>query len=143
MPKGIPAAGFRRTKAYTAKTIQELDADLQAKAPRIIEELERLTKPLPCPHCGNKIEVIDKEVGMYLLNRAMGMPKQRQEVDITQQIELSADQVEVLVQRLRETNPQFSLIYDSMKALPGPTEYNKDSTLSDNVIEGEYEADHD
>ena len=99
MPRGVPVAGFRRTKNYTAQSIQEIEADLQAKAPRIIDELERLTKPIPCPHCGNKISVIDKDVGMYLLNRAMGMPKQRQELDITQSFQLSADQIDVLIER--------------------------------------------
>jgi len=69
------------------------------RVPTILEELEKLTKPITCPHCGNQLKVIDKDVGIYLVNRVMGMPKQRTEVDITQQIVLSGDQIDVLIER--------------------------------------------
>ena len=83
MPKGIPRAGFRRTKRYKTKTLQELEKDIANKAPYIVEELEKLTRPFPCPSCGNEILRIDKDVAMYLVDRALGKPKQRQQVDIT------------------------------------------------------------
>ena len=104
MPKGIPRAGFRRTKLYKTKSLQELERDIANKAPYIVEELEKLTKPFPCPHCGNEIRIIDKDVGMYLVDRALGKPKQKQEIDVTQTIQLSADQIDEL---LTKHEPQF------------------------------------
>ena len=99
MPKGIPKAGFRRTGKYKSKTLQELEQELTLKAPDIVAELEKLTKPIECPNCGHTIKVIDKDVGMYLLDRVMGKPKQKHEVDITENIQLNADQIDTLVVR--------------------------------------------
>ena len=99
MPKGIPKAGFRRTGKYKSKTLQELEQELALKAPDIVAELEKLTKPIECPNCGNSIKVIDKDVGMYLIDRVLGKPKQRTEVDITETIQLTADQVDMLIER--------------------------------------------
>lgn len=99
MPSGIPKAGYRRTKHYEAKTIDAIEKDIAAKVPKYIEELEKLTKPIVCPNCGETIRVIDKDVAIYLINRAMGMPKQVQQIDITERIELSANQVMRLMER--------------------------------------------
>ena len=99
MPKGIPKAGFRRTGRRKSKTLQELEQELALKAPDIVAELEKLTKPIECPNCGHTIKVIDKDVGMYLLDRVMGKPKQKHEVDITENIQLNADQIDTLVVR--------------------------------------------
>jgi hypothetical protein len=73
-----------------------------------VEELEKLTKPWSCPHCGNEIRIIDKDVGMYLVDRSLGKPKQKQEVDITQNIQLSADQIDGV---LRNHLPQIVELY--------------------------------
>jgi len=99
MPKGIPAAGFRRTRKYKVKSLQELELDTANKAPYIVEELEKLTKPFPCPHCGNEIRMIDKDVGMYLVDRALGKPKQKQEIDVTGTIarQLTADEIDEII----------------------------------------------
>jgi len=118
MPKGIPRAGFRRTKVYKTKSLQELERDIANKAPYIVEELEKLTKPFPCPHCGNEIRIIDKDVGMYLVDRALGKPKQKQEIDVTQTIQLSADQIDDLLTRhepqfiawLKDRHPELKLL---------------------------------
>ena len=97
MPKGVPRAGFRRTRRHKSKTLQELEQELALKAPDIVAELEKLTKPIECPGCGNTIKVIDKDVGMYLLDRVMGKPKQKHEVDIAENIQLNADQIDMIV----------------------------------------------
>ena len=101
MPKGIPRAGYRRTNKLATVPLEEVERRLALRVPFIIEELERLTKPIPCPSCGNAIRVIDKDVGMYLVDRVMGRPKQRTEVDITERIILTADQVDMLIERYR------------------------------------------
>jgi len=124
MPKGIPAAGFRRTKKYKVKSLQELEQDIANKAPYIVEELEKLTKPFSCPHCGNEIRMIDKDVGMYLVDRALGKPKQKHEVDIAENIQLTADQIDVMIQR----NPVLARAYEIAQR----------QLLTEGVIEGEY-----
>jgi hypothetical protein len=108
MPKGIPRAGFRRTGRYKSKTLQELEQELALKVPDIVAELEKLTRAFECPHCGNQIRIIDKDVGMYLVDRVMGKPKQKQEVDITENIQLNADQLHEV---LRNHLPQIVDMY--------------------------------
>ena len=100
MPKGIPQAGFRRTRKYKAKTLQELDQEIAINAPSYAEELEKYIKPFICPHCGNEIQVVDKEVAMYMLDRALGKPRQRLEMDITETIQFNADQIDTILNRL-------------------------------------------
>jgi len=121
MPKGIPKAGFRRTGRYKSKTLQELEQELALKVPDIVAELEKLTKPFECPHCGNQIRIIDKDVGMYLVDRVMGKPKQKHEVDIAENIQLTADQID---QVLRNHLPQIVEMYGSeiRALLPSATE---------------------
>ena len=122
MPTGKPKSGFRRCKKYWEQardnlSIMEVEKELQGKLPRLLEELEKLTKPIPCPNCGHTIQHMDKDVGMYLVDRVMGKPTQKHEVDITEQIILSGDQIDIVVERYRIAE----------KALLGE------------VIEGEYE----
>ena len=100
MPTGIPKAGYRKTKWREAKSREEIERELAFRTPEIIAELEKLTKPFPCPHCGNIIKIIDKDVGMYLVDRVLGKPKQRTEVDITETIQFNADQIDTILNRL-------------------------------------------
>lgn len=91
--------------------------------PDIVEELKKLTKPIECPSCGHQIRVIDKDVGMYLVDRVMGKPKQKHEVDITENIQLTADQVDLLIERYRiasrallpEATPSFRSSQSSLR----------------------------
>jgi len=113
MPTGKPNAGFRRSKKYweqasKAQSAQEIELDLQTKAPGLIAELEKLTKPFECPHCGNQIKLIDKDVAFFLIDHAIGKSKSRSEVDITHNIQLNADQID---QVIRNHLPQIVEIY--------------------------------
>jgi len=47
------------------------------------------------------INVIDKDVGMYLVDHAIGKAKSRTEVDITQTLQLTADQIDLLIERYK------------------------------------------
>ena len=120
MPTGTPKAGYRRSKGYykkvaEAQSAQEIELNLQKDAPRYIKELERLTKPIPCPQCGNEIKVIDKDVLMYLVDHAIGKSKSRAEVDITQTIQLNADQLDAF---MRNHLPQWvEMYYNEIVAL--------------------------
>lgn len=99
MPKGIPTAGFRRTEKYKGRSIQDIEKELAFRVPDIVSGLEKLTKPMTCPECGHTIKIIDKDVGMYLIDRVLGKPTQRHEVDVTETIQLSGDQIDLLVRR--------------------------------------------
>ena len=94
MPTGIPKKGFRRTKKLDTPSLQDVERRLALRVPDIIQELEKLTKPISCPHCGGEVKVIDKDVGMYLIDRVMGKPTQKHELDITETIQLNADQID-------------------------------------------------
>ena len=135
MPKGIPKAGFRRTGRRKSKTLQELEQELALKVPDIVAELEKLTKPFGCRHCGNEIRIIDKEVGMYLVDRVLGKPKQKHEVDITETIQLTADQVDTLLDRIIATRA-LDLVKRAIALLP------RDEVVAllpqGEVVEGEY-----
>jgi hypothetical protein len=115
MPKGKPKAGFRKTEKFKSRTLRELEQDIASKAPGFIEELEKYIKPFPCPHCGNEIQVIDKEVAMYMVDRALGKPKQRTELGITETIQLNADQIDELIEK--HLDPFMALIAGRYLAL--------------------------
>ena len=108
MPRGKPTAGFRKTKKYKSRTIQEIELDLQDKAPELIAELEKLTKPFECPYCGNEIKLVDKDVAFFLIDHAIGRSKQKHEVSVTASIQLNADQIDDVV---RNHLPQIVGLY--------------------------------
>jgi len=108
MPRGVPKAGYRKTNRYKVKGVQGLEKDIQDKAPRLVEELEKLTKPIICPQCDNEIRVIDKEVAMYLVDHAIGKSKSKTEVDITSHVQLNSDQIDNV---MRNHLPQVVEIY--------------------------------
>ncbi len=101
MPTGTPKAGYRKTKWREAKSREEIEREIAFRVPDILIELEKLTKPFACPHCGNTIKVIDKDVGMYLIDRVLGKPKQKLEMDVTETIQLTGDQCDALVERFK------------------------------------------
>jgi len=99
MPKGKPSRGFRRTVRYKTRTLQDIEQEIQSKTPELVEKLENLTKPIVCPECGHVIEMIDKDVAMFLIDHGIGKPRQKLEVDITERIVLSSVQIEKIIQR--------------------------------------------
>ncbi len=144
MPRGVPLKGFRRTGKYKARSLQELEQDIASKAVVFVAELEKYIKPFPCPHCGNTIKVVDKEVAMYMVDRALGKPKQKHEVDVAETIQLTADQIDRILEShiwsfmtliaerhlgafvakyqlaIRGLLPQGEVLEGEVKELPGP-----------------------
>lgn len=114
MPKGIPKKGYRETKKYVVerkvRSVQEIEVALQERAPALIEQLEKLTRPIVCANCGQVVQVIDKDVAMYLVDHAIGKSKQRQEIDITHKYELTGDQCDALYERARLAHEQVELL---------------------------------
>lgn len=49
------------------------------------------------PSLWQQIRIIDKDIGMYLVDGALGKPKQKQEIDITQTIQFDATQIEQVI----------------------------------------------
>ena len=110
MPTGVPKLGYRKTIQYAGKTTADIEKELSFRVPDILRKLEELTKPIVCPGCGTSIPVIDKEVGMYLVDRVLGKSKQKVEMDVTQTIQLNADQIDNV---LRNHLPQIVEIYQA------------------------------
>ena len=136
MPKGIPAKGFRHTQKLDVLSIEDIERELARKVPDIISQLEKLTRQFACPHCHKPVQVIDKDVGIYLVNRALGMPKQRTELDITQTYQFNADQLDALLERHLPAIAE--LIAERYHVeIPLLASQNERSTKSD-IIEGEY-----
>ena len=99
MPKGKPSRGFRRTVRYKTRTLQDIEQEIQSKTPELVEKLENLTKPIVCPECGHIIEMIDKDVAMFLIDHGIGKARQKLEVDVTDRIVLTSVQIERIMQR--------------------------------------------
>lgn len=93
------------------------DAIEAINIPKIVKNLEKWSQghEVKCTHC-------DKPTGVYvpdtvalqsaieLLNRRLGKPVQRQEIDITQNIVLNADQIDNV---LRNHLPQIVELYQA------------------------------
>ena len=100
-PIGIPKAGYRRTKHLKARSIKTALEHLEGDIPGIIEELKKLAygKPVKC-ECGREVvKQIDREAAIYLIDRVLGKPAQRTELDITERIVLSSVQIDKIIQR--------------------------------------------
>ena len=108
MPTGIPQKGYRRTKKLEGKTLAEIERELAFRVPDFVKRLEELTKVQYCPSCGVPVRGVDRDALIYLIDRAMGKPKQTQQLDITQTIQLNADQID---QVIRKHLPQIVEIY--------------------------------
>ena len=95
---GGPGSGPRKLPStILKKAISNLEGDI----PGIIEELKKLAygKPVKC-ECGREVvKQIDREAAIYLIDRVLGKPAQRTEVDITERIVLSSVQIEKIMQR--------------------------------------------
>ena len=96
---GGPGSGPRKLPSTTLK---EAISNLEGDIPGIIEELKKLAygKPVIC-ECGRKVGLkqIDREAAIYLIDRVLGKPAQRTELDITERIVLTSVQIEKIMQR--------------------------------------------
>ena len=97
---GGPGSGPRKLQSTTLK---EAISSLEGDIPGIIAELKKLAygKPVLCPECGHAVGLkqIDREAAIYLIDRVLGKPTQRTEVDITEKIVLTSVQIEKIIQR--------------------------------------------
>ena len=101
-----PGAG-RKKKPHTQirEAIDKIDI------PRCIHNLEIAAqgKPVICPHCKQNTNIktcdtVALQANVELINRVLGKPKQTQEIDITQTIVLTADQIESYIRKLIREN---------------------------------------
>jgi len=83
--------------------------------PQIVKRLEKWSKgnKVICPHCmkDTGISVPDTvalQSAIELLNRRLGKPVQRQQIDVTQTIQLNADQIDEVI---RKHLPQIVEMY--------------------------------
>jgi hypothetical protein len=101
MPTGIPHKGYRRTKKLEGKTLADIEKELAFRVPDFVNKLEELTRIQYCPNCNAPVRGVDRDAIIYLIDRAMGKPTQKHELDVTQTIQLSADDCDKLIERFQ------------------------------------------
>jgi len=119
-PKGGRRLGAGRPKKQKTELRESL-LQLQDDLPTIIERLKRLAygEPVICPKCGASVGInkIDRDAAIYLIDRVLGKPKQVSEVDVTERIELTADQCAALLLRAKAAmiEGEYKLLDSSSK----------------------------
>ena len=110
--RGGPRAGAGRKPTPST---QLKDAIASINIPKIVKNLEKWSTghEVTCPHCQERTGVyvpdtVALQSAVELLNRRLGKPVQRQEIDITQTIQLNADQLDNV---LRNHLPQVVEMY--------------------------------
>jgi len=106
----IKRHGGRRPGAGRKKEpgTQLRDAIGTVNIPKIVKNLERWSegKEVICPHCLEKTGVyvpdtVALQSAIELLNRRLGKVPQQVQVDITEKIQLTGDQVDALIERYK------------------------------------------
>ena len=107
---GGPGSG----RPYEPKR-QLKDAIEAINIPKIVKNLEKWSQghEVTCPHCQERTGVyvpdtVALQSAVELLNRRLGKPVQRQEIDVTTTIQLNADQLDNV---LRNHLPQVVEMY--------------------------------
>ena len=102
--------GGRRPGAGRKKepSSQLRDAIQEVNLPKIVKNLERWSegKEVVCPHCTERTGVyvpdtVALQSAIELLNRRLGKVPQQVQLDITEKIQLTADQCDALIERFR------------------------------------------
>jgi len=110
--RGGPRAGAGRKKTPSTQLKDSIEA---INIPKIVKNLEKWSegKEVICPHCNERTgiyvpDTVALQAGIELLNRRLGKPAQKHEIDITQTIQLNADQID---QVLRNHLPPIVELY--------------------------------
>lgn len=110
--RGGPRPGAGRKKTPSTQLKDSIEA---INIPKIVKNLEKWSegKEVICPHCSERTGVyvpdtVALQAGIELLNRRLGKPVQRQEIDITSHVQFNADQLDTIV---RNHLPQIVEIY--------------------------------
>lgn len=126
-----PGAGRKPVPSTQLK-----DAIAEVNIPKIVKNLEQWSKgkEVICPHCLEKTGVyvpdtIALQSALELLNRRLGKVPQSVQLDITETIQLNADQVDTILTRIL-SSPEALEFYRVKQLTQGE------------VIEGEYETDN-
>ena len=87
------------------------DAIGEVNIPKIVKNLEKWSegKEVICPHCAERTgcyipDTVSLQSALELLNRRLGKVPQSVQVDITETIQLSADQIDLLIERYKIAN---------------------------------------
>ena len=98
---GGPGSGPRKKPGTELK-----DAIGEVNLPKIVKNLERWSqgKEVVCPHCNERTGVyvpdtVALQSAIELLNRRLGKVPQSVQLDITETIQLTADQIDMLIER--------------------------------------------
>ena len=115
-----PGAGRKPTPSTQLK-----DAIAEINIPKIVRNLEKWSegKEVVCPHCQERTGVyvpdtVALQSALELLNRRLGKVPQQVQLDVTETIQLNADQIDSV---LRGHLPQIVELYKpEITALLGP-----------------------
>ena len=106
------------------------DAIAEVNIPKIVKNLEKWSqgKEVICPHCDCRTgiwmpDTIALQSALELLNRRLGKVPQSVQLDITESIQLNADQVDTILTRILSS--------------PEALEFFRIKQLTQGVIEGE------
>ena len=112
------------------------DAIGEVNLPKIVKNLERWSegKEVVCPHCTERTGVyvpdtVALQSAIELLNRRLGKVPQQVQLDITEKIQLTADQSDILI--IKHLPGLLRLIAEKYRIDLMPL-------LPEGVIEGEY-----
>lgn len=105
-------------KKSNIRTLKDALTKLEGDLPSIVEKLKSLAfgRKVECPFCHKELPILkpDREAAIYLIDRIMGRPKQIAETNITQTIQLKADDCFMLMELAAQRAAEF-------KALPQKT----------------------
>jgi hypothetical protein len=102
--------GGRRPGAGRKKGLKRSfrDAIDGIKVEELVKSLEQWAKgkEVICPHCNERTgaytaDTVALQSAIELLNRRLGKPPQSIQLDVTQTIQLSADQIDALIERFQ------------------------------------------
>ena len=124
--KPISKRGGRRPGAGRKKGLKRSfqDAIDGIKVDDLVKSLEHWAKgkEVICPHCNERTgcytaDTVALQSAIELLNRRLGKPAQQIKVDITETIQLSADQIDLLLERYQIAQKAVPVITTEVKLL--------------------------
>jgi len=119
-------SGGRRSGAGRKKepSTQLKDAIGEVNLPKIVKNLERWSegKEVVCPKCAERTGVyvpdtVALQSAIELLNRRLGKVPQQVQVDITEKVQFTADQIDTILNRLLASPEGIEFLRLHMRAL--------------------------
>lgn len=96
-------SGRRRAPS---RIVAEAIEALSARVPELLEALQvyAIGAPLTCEHCGKPLKAtkVDPDAIIYLIDRAIGRPKQEQRIELNASINMAPEDYEMAVRAAQD-----------------------------------------